>query len=270
VGSANDACVAVAEHLAGTNDRFVQLMNDKAAELGMKNTKFANPHGLDDPGHYSTAYDVALMSQYAVRHPELLKFTSIWLEYLRDGKVMQSNHNRLVRYYQGCDGLKTGYTDKAGHCLAATAVREGTRLISVILGGPTSDVRFSEASAMLNAGFANYYSVPLVEKDEVVTTIPVERGTIERIGLTVAADFGVILPKGTQPELTRRIVRDERIFAPVQAGQTLAHLVIEAGGKEVGRAPLLATVDVPRAGLWRLMWKALSILLRSEPAPDAP
>lgn len=268
VGSANDACVAVAEHLAGTNERFVRMMNDKAAELGMKNTNFTNAHGLDDPAHYSTAYDVALMSRYAVRYPELLKFTSTWIEYLRDGKLMQSNHNRLVRYYPGCDGLKTGYTDKSGNCLAATAMRDGTRLISVVLGAPSSDVRFAESSALLNAGFANYYGVPLAAKGEVVAVVPVERGTLDRVALVPPADFGVILPKGTQPQLTRRIVRDDRIFAPFEAGRTLAQLIIEAGGKEVGRTPLVAAAAMPRAGLLQLIWKALSILLK--PGPAAP
>jgi D-alanyl-D-alanine carboxypeptidase (penicillin-binding protein 5/6) len=271
VGSANDACVAVAEHIAGTHDRFVQMMNDKAAQLGMNNTNFVNPHGLDDPNHYSSAYDVALMARYATRYPDLLKFTSIWLEYLRDGKTMQSNHNRLVRYYQGCDGLKTGYTSLAGNCLAATAVRDGTRLLSVVLGAPSSDIRFAEGSGLLNAGFANYYSVPLAKKGETVAVVPVERGTISRIALVCPSDFGVILPKGTQPQLTRKIVRQERIFAPIEAGQVVAELVIEAGGKEVGRTPLLATVQVPRASLLRLMWKALSAMIKSEPAePIAP
>lgn len=271
VGSANDACVAIGEHLAGTNERFVQMMNDKAAELGMKNTHFANPHGLDDPDHYSSAYDVALMARYATRHADLLKFTSIWIEYLRDGKLMQSNHNRLVRFYPGCDGLKTGYTDKAGNCLAATAKRDTTRLISVVLGAPTGDVRFNESSALLNAGFASYYAVPLAKKGEIVTVVPIERGTIDRLSLVPPADFGVILPKGSQPQLTRRVVRDERIFAPVQAGQVVAELIIEADGKEVGRTPLVASVEVQRAGLSRLIWKSLSILIRPQQAvPGAP
>jgi D-alanyl-D-alanine carboxypeptidase (penicillin-binding protein 5/6) len=179
---------------------------------------------------------------------------------------MQSNHNRLVRYYQGCDGLKTGFTSLAGNCLAATAVRDGTRLVSVVLSAPSSDIRFAEGSALLNAGFANYYSVPLAKKGEKVAVIPVERGTVERICLVPPADFGVILPKGTQPQLTRKIVREERVFAPIEAGQVVAELIIEAGGKEVGRTPLVATVQVQRASLLRLMWKALSTLLKPEPA----
>jgi len=260
VGSANDACVAVAEHLYGTHERFVAAMNEKAAELGMTNTHFVNAYGLDAPDHYTSALDVAQMSRYAVGHPELLKFTSIWIEYLRDGKLLQANTNKLVRHYRGCDGLKTGWTDEAGHCLAATAVRDGTRLISVVLGAPSSKTRFAEASGMLNAGFAAVTSIPLAERGETVCQLLVERGTRGPIDLLVPEDFGIVVPKGEQPEITRRIVRDERVFAPVEKGQKLAELVIEGDGKELGRCPLVASAAVPRANLPQLMWKALSIV----------
>ncbi len=266
VGSANDACVAVAEHICGTEERFVEEMNAKALELGMKDTHFNNCHGLDDPNHYSSAYDVALMSRYAVQRPELLKLTSTWIEYLRNGALMQSNNNKLVRYYQGCDGLKTGWTTAAtsGHCLSATAVRDDTRLIAVVLGCPDSKIRFSEASSLLNAGFASVIAVPLAKQGEAIEQVHVERGALEDVTLTPARDFGVVLPKGQTPDLERRIEREERIFAPVQKGQVLGQLIVEAGGKEVGRCDLVADRDVPRANLFRLIWKALSCLIRRD------
>lgn len=261
VGSANDASLAVAEHLYGTHERFVEAMNNKAAELGMTNTHFVNCYGLDAPDHYSSGLDVAKMARYAIRHPGLLEFTAIWIEYLREGKTLQANTNKLVRHYSGCDGLKTGWTNEAGHCLAATATRDGTRLIAVVLGAPDSNARFAETSGMLNAGFGAVTAIPLARRGEVVCQLLVERGTRGPIDLVVADDFGVVVPKGEQPQITRQIVTEDRVFAPVEKGQKVAELVIEGDGVEIGRCPLVAATDVPRAGLLQLMWKALAVLL---------
>jgi D-alanyl-D-alanine carboxypeptidase (penicillin-binding protein 5/6) len=264
VGSANDACVAVAEHLYGTHERFVQAMNEKAAALGMADTHYVNSYGLDAPDHYSSAADIARLARYAVSCPRLLEFTSIWLEYLRDGKTMQANANKLVRYYSGCDGLKTGLTDEAGYCVCATAARDGTRMIAVILGAPDSNTRFNEARGLLNAGFSSFESVPLARRGETAAKVLIERGTKAPISLVVPEDFGIVVPKGEKPDITRRVVREERIFAPVRKGQQLAELVIEGNGKELGRCPLVADADVPRATLLRLAWKALSMLFGGE------
>jgi D-alanyl-D-alanine carboxypeptidase (penicillin-binding protein 5/6) len=262
VGSANDACVAVAEHLYGTVERFVAAMNEKARELGMVNTNFVNPHGLDAPDHYSSAYDVALLSRYAAAREGLLGYTARWIEHLRDGKTLQSNHNRLVRHYPGCDGLKTGWTAKTGHCLAATAMREGSRFISVVLGAPTSEARFAEAAGLLNAAFGSFRSVPLAKRGEAVAEVAVERGTAASVSLVVKDDFGAVVPKGANPDVQKRVVAStERFFAPIQAGQVLGELVVEADGVEVGRTQLFASHAVARANVWQLMWKAFSVLI---------
>jgi len=262
VGSANDACVAVAEHISGTVERFVEAMNEKARELGMVNTSFVNPHGLDDPNHYSTAYDMALLSRYAATKDGLLAYTSTWIEYLRDGKTLQANHNDLVRHYPGCDGLKTGWTSSTGYCLAATAERDGSRFIAVVLGASTSAIRFSETRGLLNAAFATFRSVPLAKRGNLVANVPIERGTLESVDLAVLDDFGAVVAKGQDPDIQRHIVHEPRLFAPIKAGQVLAELVVEADGVEVGRTKLVAAKDVPRANVWQLMWKALSIVIR--------
>lgn len=262
VGSANDAAVAVAEHLYGSVERFVDAMNHRAAELGMTNTRFANPHGLDDPGQYSTAYDLARLARHASSHQGLLGYTAMWIEHLRDGKTLQSNHNRLVRHFPGCDGLKTGWTETAGYCLAATAQREGSRFISVVLGAPTGEVRFRESANLLNAAFASFRAVPLAGRGELMGETGVERGTVPRVGLLAQDDFGAVVARGTDPDLQKRVVMTPgRLFAPVEAGQVLGELVVEAEGVEVGRVRLVASRAVPRANLWQLMGKAFTVLL---------
>ena len=156
VASANDACVAMAEHLAGSESAFVAQMNERAAALGMKNTKFCNTNGLPDPNHLTTAYDIALMSKELIKHEKILPYLGIWTDSLRGGDFGLANTNKLIRYYKGANGMKTGSTNDAGFCLSAAALREGMQLIAVVLGAPTSKERFADATALLDFGFANY------------------------------------------------------------------------------------------------------------------
>ncbi|HHY46665.1 MAG TPA: D-alanyl-D-alanine carboxypeptidase, partial [Firmicutes bacterium] len=169
VVSANDASVAVAEHIAGAEEIFVDMMNRRAAELGMKDTHFVNATGLPAPGHLTSAYDIAVMSRELVKHPKVHEWFTIWIDYLRSGKNILVNTNRLIKDYKGCDGLKTGYTEEAGYCLAATASRDGLRLIAVVLGLPDSKVRFQETAKLLDYGFRYFVGVPVAKRDQVIT-----------------------------------------------------------------------------------------------------
>jgi len=168
MASANDASVALAEKIAGSHQGFVDKMNERAKQLGMINTNFKNSHGLPSEGQASTAYDVALMSSQLVRHPLFFKWSTTWLDYMRDEKTMIVNTNRLVRFYDGCDGIKTGFTSEAGHCVAASAVRDNMRLISIIMSAPNSKIRFAEAAKLLDYGFANYKLMPVVQSGQVI------------------------------------------------------------------------------------------------------
>ncbi|MDO9533810.1 MAG: D-alanyl-D-alanine carboxypeptidase family protein, partial [Bacillota bacterium] len=182
VASGNDAAVAVAEYLAGSVEAFAERMNQRAAELGMKNTNFVNPNGLHDDDHYSTAYDIALMSREIITYPIYSKWSTIWMDEnflegkIKSGKVYLSNTNKLIRFYQDCDGIKTGYTSEAGHSISATAERNETRFIAIVLNTPSSDIRYEEARSLLNYGFANYYNVQLANKHEIIKRLFVDKG----------------------------------------------------------------------------------------------
>ena len=181
VASANDGCVAMAEHIAGSESEFVTKMNEKAAQLGMNNTNFVNTNGLDEENHYSSARDVAIMSRELLRYPEITKYTSIWTDELRGGKFQLANTNKLVRFYSGANGLKTGSTSAALCCLSASAKRDGMQLIAVVLGSPTSDKRFSSARALLDYGFANYKIRKLISEGEELCDVDIVNGVDETI-----------------------------------------------------------------------------------------
>lgn len=196
VASGNDACVAMAEYLAGSESAFVEKMNARAAELGMEDTVFCNCTGLPAEGHHSSAYDIALMSRELIlHHPDIRTYTTIWMDTLRDGDFQLANTNKLVRYYEGATGLKTGSTDAALYCLSATAEKEGMELIAVILGAPTSNDRFEGAKALLNYGFATYALVP-VAPSEPLTPVPVTLGTAASVQPGLAQERQLLLPKG--------------------------------------------------------------------------
>lgn len=246
VQSANDATVCLAEYVAGSEEAFIQAMNRRAEELGMQNTHFACAAGLDEAEHYSTARDIAIMSRELLQHPKITEYTTIWMDTLRGGATSLVNTNRLVRFYQGATGLKTGTTDGAGCCLSASATRDGLGLIAVVLGAANSDQRFSAARALLDYGFANYAAVMLQPPQE-LGTLPVTRGTAEQVELTATPPAeGIVTEKGKQELLAQSISLPESIEAPVAAGQTVGKVVVTLEGAAVAEYPILTAAEVPR------------------------
>ena len=267
VASANDASQALGEYVGGSAEGFVELMNRRAQELGMKDTHFANPHGLDQEGHYTSAYDLALLSQAAVRYPELLKLTAVYDTTVNLGNrgkpVRLTNRNRLVRFYDGADGLKTGMTDTAKYCIVATARRGASRFIAVIMAAPTPTVRQTEITKLLNLGFASYTSVPLVKAGEPVgQPVRVVRGTLDRVVATVPQDFGVAVRKGQEKKVKTQVVLPPSVQAPLDKGGRVGDLVVTLDGKELARTPLVAAEEVPRATLLRTLWMTFTRLIR--------
>ncbi len=261
IASANDASVALAEHVAGTEEGFVAMMNEKAQELGMKNTHFANPHGLDANDHYTTAHDLALLSRYATSQPELVQLTSIYRDKLkgnRDKEIDLDNRNKLVRFYQGADGLKTGWTTGANYTLAATAKRGETRMIATIMGAPDAGTRMAEARKMLDFGFASFHSILVAKGGEAFgSPVRVKRGVPDRLTAVLAQDFLVTVRRGQDKGLVSEVELPPGVEAPVAQGQVLGYLVVKKDGIEAGRAPLVAPVPVARAGYFRLTWEIL-------------
>lgn len=248
VNSANDAAAAMAEYIAGTQENFVKMMNEKAKSLGMNDTNFANVHGLDDDNHYSSAYDVALMSRELVKHDGVFKYTSIWMDTLRDGETGLANTNKLIRTY-GADGLKTGSTDEAKYCISATAKKDDMRLIAVILGGPTSQVRFDEAAKLLDYGFNTFTINRIVKKGEVIRNTKVTRGKSDQVNCIAADDLSVLTQKADTDSVEKRIELPETIEAPIAQSQKIGKLTALKGGQEVGGVDIIADKSVERASV---------------------
>lgn len=250
VSSANDCATALAEHVAGSESAFVELMNRRAQELGMTDTVFVNCTGLDDgenaSEHLTTAYDIALMSRELLTHDEIRKFTTIWMDTVRDGAFGLSNTNKLVRFYDGTTGLKTGFTSGAGYCLSASAKRGDLELIAVVMHCETSPDRFESAKALLDYGFANYALVHPVLEDEEPLQVPVVLGTQQSVQAVVGDAAPLLIDKALQAAVTRTVQLEERVDAPVKKGQQLGTLLIEADGKTLGEIPLVAECDVAR------------------------
>ncbi|WP_243239794.1 D-alanyl-D-alanine carboxypeptidase family protein [Sulfobacillus harzensis] len=262
IGSANDAAYALGEYIAGSPEAFVADMNQTARRLGMVSTHFTNPHGLHEPDHYTTAHDLALLAEQAVRQPLLLHYTSMWEDRsVRNGKggtLWLINHNRLLRQYPGMDGLKTGYTSQAGFCMVATAKRDHTRMIAVVLGAPSSKARFQDAASLLTWGFQHYQSVSVATKGQVLKEIAVRRGTAKTVPGIVAQDKYLTLLRN-EGGIERTVKLPQSLEAPVSKGQVIGHLVARQKGREVARVPIVAGKSVMRAtwlgSAWRYLWK---------------
>ena len=220
--SANDCVVAMAEYLGGTEEGFVQMMNDKAKELGMNDTTFKNCHGLDEDGHLTSAYDIALMSrELLTKHPSITNYTTIWMDSLRDGKSTLSSTNKLVRNYSGCTGLKTGSTSLALYNLSASATRDGLSLFAVIMKAPTSAIRFDNATKLLDYGFANFSYSSFGEKGDIVKSVSVNKGTEDSVNIVYENSASILLPKGSESNVTYEINLPDYIQAPITQGQVI-------------------------------------------------
>ena len=246
VSSANDCACAMAEHIAGSEAAFVEMMNARAEQLGMTDTHFVNCTGLDDEPeaaeHLTTAYDIALMSRELLGHEAIKKYTTIWMDTVRDGQFGLSNTNKLVRFYDGTTGLKTGYTSAAGHCLSASAERNGMELIAVVLHCASSTDRFESAKALLNYGFSNYALVT-PEPGE-LPAVPVTLGTAAEITPVLADETPILIDKALAAGVETRVCVDESVTAPVEAGQTLGTLTITSGGQTIAERDLVAPESV--------------------------
>ncbi len=250
VASGNDACVAMAEHLCGSVEAFVEKMNVRAAELGMENTHFVNCNGLDAEDHYSSALDIGIMSRELMKHKDIFKYTTIWMDTLRNGTFQLANTNKLIRFYDGATGLKTGSTSNALCCISATAKRDGLHLIAVVLGAPNSKARFNAARELLNYGFANFSSVSLGEKDKTVCSVPVSKGTKAEIGLVSAENASVLLPKDKIGSIKTETKIKENISAPVKKGEVIGKITASLDGKVIAECDLAAGESVDRKGVF--------------------
>ena len=246
VSSANDCACAMAEHIAGSEAAFVDLMNRRAAELGMEDTHFVNCTGLDDDpeakDHLTSAYDIALMSrELMVNHPDIQKFTTIWMDTVRDGAFGLANTNKLVRFYPGATGLKTGFTAAAGYCLSATAQRDGMGLVAVVMGSKTSQERFFACKSMLDYGFANY---ALVAPEAPETAVNVKLGTQATVKAVPSHDPRILIDKQQKDQVTIDLQLDETVQAPVSKGQRLGTLTVKAGQQVLEQVPMVAAEGV--------------------------
>lgn len=249
VASANDGCVAMAEHLAGSESAFVDMMNEKAKELGMENTHFMNTNGLDEDEHYSSARDVAIMSRELMKHETIFNYTSIWMDTLRGGKFQLANTNKLIRFYDGANGLKTGSTSKALCCLSAAAKRNDMQLIAVVLGAPTSAERFASAKSLLDYGFANYAVNTQITSGDEVQKIAVEKGVDKEVDVVAGDSCSTLVKKGQEDNITKEIKIDETITAPIEAGQKIGTMTISRDGEVIADIDLNASSAVEKKGI---------------------
>ncbi|WP_027363421.1 D-alanyl-D-alanine carboxypeptidase family protein [Desulfotruncus alcoholivorax] len=258
VGSANDASVAIAEHIAGSVESFVEMMNAKAKELGCNHTKFANPTGLPAEGHYTSARDMAVILREALKYPQFRKVSSIYRYDLRGGDFVLWNTNKLLKWYRGVDAGKTGWTNEAKYCLASTAKRDGLRLISVVLGTPEPRSHFRETIKIFNYGFARYESVNFAEKGDKLDTVKVDKGVIDRVGVVAGEEIAVAVPKGQKKKIRGDKNISEGVEAPVKKGQKVGEFVVTLDGREIQKFPLLAQTGVNKASVLQQMYKVMN------------
>ena len=244
IASANDAATALAEHVAGSEGSFVQMMNNRAAQLGMKDTLFINANGLDENNQHTSAYDVALMSAALIQYEKIKEYSLVWMDSLRGGKTELVNTNRLIKTYQGITGLKTGTTSKAGSCLTATAERDGLSFVAVILGGETSNDRFNGAKKLLDTGFASFEMVTPTLPAEPVLPIPVTKGMNAAVPVECAPPAPVLIPKGRAAEVECNVAVSESLEAPVKQGQKVGEIVYSMDGNPLCTVDIEATENV--------------------------
>ena len=245
IASANDATVALGEAIAGSEEGFVAMMNEKAASLGMTNTHFANATGLDAEGHISSAHDVAIMSAELIKHDLIKNYSTVWMDTLRDGKSELVNTNKLVRFYEGTTGLKTGTTSGAGYCLSATAERNGLELVAVIMSGDTSADRFNGAKKLLDYGFANYEYASVVPKLE-QTELAVKKGVLKKVKITAVDSFGALFKKGEASAITQKLNLKSELTAPVKKDDVVGTVDFYLNDEQVGSVNITAAENAEK------------------------
>ena len=263
VASANDASVALAEYIAGDEASFVAIMNKRAKELGMTNTNFENCSGLDDTAenHYSTARDIAVMSRELMKHEKIKEYTTIWMDSLRNGETELVNTNKLVRFYEGTTGLKTGTTSKAGHCLSATAQRDDMELVAVVLGSDNSADRFEDAKKLLNWGFANYSIYEPKIDTSLITDVTVLCGEQDIIKPVVKNPETILIKKGTESQITQRVDICIDVEAPVEKGQKLGAVYFEKDGEVLTECSIISENAVNKRGMFfvfKILWSTFA------------
>lgn len=264
VASGNDAVVALAEAIAGTEDEFVNMMNQRAKELGLTDTVFKNPHGLDDANHYSSAYDMMLIAKELVKHEKVLEYTSIYEDYLRKGtskELWLVNTNKLTRFYPGVDGLKTGFTDTAGYCLTATAKKNGMRLIAVVMGEADSKVRNAEVTSMLDYGFAQYKVIELLNKSTIISKIEIEKGKTKEVELVPLENATIVTRKTEQIGNITYDLHMDSVKAPIQAGTKVGTLDILENGNKISQIDVTVKENIKKANFFDLFLRYFGDML---------
>ena len=261
IGSGNDASVAMAEKIAGSAEEFVNLMNKKVEELDLKNTHFKNPTGLPEPDHYSSAHDMALMAKELLKYEEITNFTGKYEDYLREGtdkKFWLVNTNRLVKFYPGVDGVKTGFTNEAKYCLTATAKKDNMRVIAVVFGADTPKDRNAQVTKMLDYAFSQYQTHPLFEKDHVLSQLKVSKGSEKEVNLMTSEPISVLTKKGEKvDDVTQEILMKNDIKAPVKKGDELGTLQLKKDGKLIAESKLVAERDIDQASWWTMFKRVM-------------
>lgn len=257
MASGNDASVAMAEKIAGTEEAFVSMMNARAKELGMNDTHFVNVNGLPAENHYTSAHDIALMSRELLKHEEITKYTGQYQDYLRkdsEKPFWLVNTNKLVRFYSGADGLKTGYTSEAKFCLSATAKRDNLRVVAVVLGEPNTKTRNAEVTKMFDYAFSQYTSLPIFKTGDVIGTIRIEKGEQPKLEITATHPYSVLMKKGDAgDDIRHELQLKPNLKAPIAVGQSLGKLVVYKGDRIVSEFPIESPVEVKKAGWWKLL-----------------
>lgn len=254
VVSANDCCVAMAEHIAGSQELFVERMNARAKELGMNDTCFKNCHGLDEDGHVTSSYDIALMSrELMLNHPSIANYTTIWMDTLRDGESQLVNTNKLIRNYEGCTGLKTGSTSTALFNLSATATRNNLSLIAVIMRGETSPIRFAEAKKLLDFGFSNFEYLKYANQGDIAKSILVHKGTTNSVEVSFESDAGSLIPKGQSANIVTTVSLPETINAPINKGEKLGEVIFSLNNETLGTVNLVANNTVKKLNIGNMV-----------------
>lgn len=264
VESANDASVALAEFLAGTEEAFVEKMNNRAKELGMKDTHFVNCTGFFDSNHYTSAYDVAVMSRELLKHSKILDYTKIWMETISEGRkepFTLVNRNKMIRSYKGCDGLKTGYVKESMYCISATAQRNGIRFISVIMGAPSAKERNDMAGMLLDVGFAKYDAITAVKKGDIVGEIKLPMAKPEKIKLIANDDLKIILEKGTKIKYEKKIELFKDLKLPIKKGDVVGIVKAVDGETVYGQAPLIVDTDIMKVNYFDVLGKMFKLYL---------